>query len=92
MCAETLEHLYDPSLYLARLCGMADRVLLTVPHEPYFRLCNLAQGRDVRQLGNHPEHVQHWSARSFRRYVSQYVAVERFETSFPFLLVMGTTR
>lgn len=93
IASEVLEHLYDPGAHLARLCELASgRVLLTVPHEPFFRLCNLARGRDISRLGDHPEHVQHWSARGFARFASRYLVVERIERVFPFLLLLGRPR
>src|SRR5262245_23128025 len=75
-----------------RLCGLADRVLLTVPNEPYFRLCNSLMRRDVLRLGNHPEHAQPCSARAFLRYASGYASIERATTFCPFTLVIGSPR
>lgn len=65
------------------------RVLVTVPHEPYFQICNLLRGRDVARFGNHPEHVQHWGRRSFRGFMSDLVTVEHFASEFPFLMALG---
>ena len=93
IASEVLEHLADPGLYLGKLCRVSSRfVLLTVPHEPYFRLCNLLRGRDLRSLGNHPEHLQRWSRRRFTRFVSQFLMIEKVATSFPFILVLGRPR
>lgn len=93
VASETLEHLYEPEPVLARLCSLSDgHLLLTVPHEPFFQLSNLLRGRDLRRLGNHPEHVQRWSRRGFVRFVSPLVTVERVETTFPFILLLGRPR
>lgn len=90
IASQVLEHLYEPALYLKRLCEFAPRhILLTVPHEPCFRRMNLLRGRDLPRWGNHPEHVQHWSRRSFLRFVSRYIEIEEFECRFPFLMVLG---
>jgi SAM-dependent methyltransferase len=93
VASETLEHLYDPGRHVRRLCELTeDRLLFTVPHEPFFRLCNFLRGRDVRRWGNHPEHVQRWSRRGFTRFLSRYVEIEAFETSFPFLIALCRRR
>ena len=93
IASQVLEHLYRPDLYLRRLCEFAPRhVLLTVPHEPFFRLANLLRGRDVLRWGNHPEHVQHWSRRGFARFVSEFIEIEKIDACFPFLMVQGTPK
>jgi 2-polyprenyl-3-methyl-5-hydroxy-6-metoxy-1,4-benzoquinol methylase len=93
VASETLEHLYEPARVLAQLCRLSrGSVLLTVPHEPFFQLSNLLRGRDLRGFGNHPEHVQHWSRRSFVEFVSPMVIADRVETSFPFILLLGRPR
>jgi len=93
MASQVLEHLYEPGRFLDRLCELTSRwVLVTVPHEPFFQLCNLARGRDVWRLGNHPEHVQRWSKRGFDRFASKFLHIEKIETVFPFILLLGTKR
>ena len=88
LASQVLEHLYEPDRYLARLAEIAGRTLiLTVPHEPWFRLMNLARGRDVARLGNHPEHVNHWSPRSFAATARRHARVTRVRAVFPFVLL-----
>ena len=68
VCTQVLEHLEDPAAALDELRRVARRaVLVTVPHEPWFRLGNLARGRHARRLGSTPGHVHTWTRRSFRR-------------------------
>jgi len=93
VASEVLEHLYEPGRYLRRLCQLScGHLLLTVPHEPFFRLCNLLRGRDLSRWGDHPEHVQHWSPRSFAGFVSPLIEIEKSASSFPFVLILGKTR
>ena len=40
------------------------------PFEPVWRLGNMARGRYLKDLGNTPGHVNHWSRWSFRRFVA----------------------
>jgi len=93
VASQVLEHLYNPAAYLERLCALtSERVLLTVPHEPFFQLCNLVRGRDLGRFGNHPEHVQRWSRSGFRRFASRYLVIEQLEAVFPFTLLTGRPR
>jgi 2-polyprenyl-3-methyl-5-hydroxy-6-metoxy-1,4-benzoquinol methylase len=63
---EVLEHVGDPAATLAELARVASRhLLLSVPREPLFRALNLARGAYVRDLGNTPGHLGHWSRRGF---------------------------
>jgi SAM-dependent methyltransferase len=90
IAAEVLEHLPEPEHYMERLIAVAERyLLLTVPHEPWFRLANLARGRDVSRFGNHPEHVNHWNPDSFKKFVSRFATVRKVITSFPFVILVA---
>jgi SAM-dependent methyltransferase len=67
---EVMEHIPRPADALreiARVCRHA--AVLSVPREPIWRAGNMARGRYLRDLGNTPGHVNHWSARSFERFV-----------------------
>lgn len=93
MALEVFEHLFEPEPVLRRLCGMTDKaLLLTVPHEPWFQLVNLARGRDFIRLGNHPEHVQHWNQKTFAAFLSPHVEIVRIQRSFPFLIATARPR
>lgn len=93
ICSEVLEHLADPGPALRLLAARAaGHVLLTVPWEPWFRLANLARGKYLATLGNHPEHVQAWSAAAFVKRVEPHFETVRVETCFPWTIYLGRPR
>ena len=90
MCTEVLEHLDEPRAALGELLRVARRaVLLTVPHEPLFRLGNLARGRYAARLGSTPGHRSTWGRRGFTRLVGEQAEVERWRSLFPWQLVVA---
>ena len=85
---EVLEHVPAPERALAdiaRVC--AGTAVLSVPREPIWRVGNMARGRYLRDLGNTPGHVNHWSARSFERFVGTTMRVERTAKPLPWTMV-----
>ena len=56
----------DPEATLAEMARVARRhLLVSVPREPLWRGLNMARGAYLRDLGNTPGHVNHWSKRAF---------------------------
>ncbi len=88
---EVLEHLTDPEAGLREIARVARRhIILSVPREPIFRSCNLVAGRYVRDLGNTPGHLNHWSTASFRRFVSSVAEVREVTRPFPWTTIWAT--
>jgi 2-polyprenyl-3-methyl-5-hydroxy-6-metoxy-1,4-benzoquinol methylase len=88
VAAEVLEHLPDPELGLREMARVGRRhLVLSVPREPVFRSCNLVAGRYVRDLGNTPGHLNHWSSRGFVGFVSQVAEVRAVTSPFPWTTV-----
>lgn len=84
---EVLEHLQRPSEALAELARVAGSdLVLSVPHEPYFRLGSLLRGKYLSGLGNHPEHVNHWNRRSLSAFLQPHLDVVDVAVAFPWLL------
>ncbi|MBN8867461.1 MAG: class I SAM-dependent methyltransferase [Solirubrobacterales bacterium] len=87
LCLEVLEHLPDPAAGLAELLRVSGRdVVISVPHEPWFRLGSFARGKYLSTWGNHPEHVNHWNPRTFRRFLEGQAEVVEIRTSTPWII------
>jgi 2-polyprenyl-3-methyl-5-hydroxy-6-metoxy-1,4-benzoquinol methylase len=70
---EVLEHVPEPTAVLAEMARVASRwLLVSVPREPLWRALNMARGAYLRDLGNTPGHLNHWSKRSFARLLDRY--------------------
>jgi len=93
VCCEVLEHLDQPEDGLKILSELADPWLLcSVPREPLWRVLNLGRGRYVKDLGNTPGHVNHWSKRGFIRFVSQRFDVVETRSPLPWTMLLCRRR
>ena len=90
---EVLEHVSDPERALAEMARVAGRYLLvSVPHEPLWRVLNMARGAYVRQLGNTPGHLNHWTRRSFVSLLGRYGEVMKTRAPFPWTMLLVAVR
>jgi ubiquinone/menaquinone biosynthesis C-methylase UbiE len=86
---EVLEHVPEPEATLAEMARVASRgLLVSVPREPLWRALNVARGAYVRDLGNTPGHVNHWSKRAFVSFLSRYGTVEEARSPFPWTMLL----
>jgi 2-polyprenyl-3-methyl-5-hydroxy-6-metoxy-1,4-benzoquinol methylase len=86
---EALEHIPDPERTVAEMVRVARaHVLVSVPREPLWRALNVARGAYVRELGNTPGHVNHWSGRSLQRMLARHGEVVQARSPFPWTMVL----
>jgi 2-polyprenyl-3-methyl-5-hydroxy-6-metoxy-1,4-benzoquinol methylase len=70
ICTEVLEHLENPKKALKELIRVSNKyVLLSVPNEPFFTIQRIGRLQNILRLGAHPEHIQHWTAPGFLKFV-----------------------
>jgi 2-polyprenyl-3-methyl-5-hydroxy-6-metoxy-1,4-benzoquinol methylase len=93
VCAiEVLEHVPDPERTLAEMVRVArSRVLVSVPREPLWRGLNMARGAYLRDLGNTPGHVNHWSKGAFLDFLNKHGRIEAIRSPFPWTMVLVRT-
>jgi 2-polyprenyl-3-methyl-5-hydroxy-6-metoxy-1,4-benzoquinol methylase len=89
-CAiEVLEHVPEPEATVAEMARVARRhLLVSVPREPLWRGLNMARGAYLRELGNTPGHVNHWSKRGFASLLSRHGTVEEARSPFPWTMLL----
>jgi 2-polyprenyl-3-methyl-5-hydroxy-6-metoxy-1,4-benzoquinol methylase len=86
---EVLEHVPDPEHTVAEMARVASRhLLVSVPREPLWRGLNIARGAYLRELGNTPGHVNHWSKRSFVRLLERHGDVVEKRSPFPWTMLL----
>ena len=86
---EVLEHVPDPRHTIGEMARVASKwLIVSVPREPLWRGLNLARGAYVRQLGNTPGHVNHWSKRSFVAMASEVGEVVEARSPFPWTMLL----
>ena len=86
---EVLEHVPDPAATLAEMRRIARRhLLVSVPREPLWRVLNVARGAYLRDLGNTPGHLHHWSRRAFVDLLSRYGDVAETRSPFPWTMLL----
>ena len=90
---EVLEHVPDPEATVAEMARVARRhLLVSVPHEPLWRLLNMARGAYLRELGNTPGHVNHWTQRGFVSLLSRHGEVIEVRSPFPWTMLLVAVR
>lgn len=94
-CFEVLEHQTDPHSALKELARVSSKhVIISVPHEPYFCLANVARGKnlDIRPRGSDPDHKQFWTQKAFGEFVAQELDVVWLGGSLPWTICIGKKR
>ncbi len=90
---EVLEHVPDPEHTVSEMARVAaGHLLVSVPREPLWRAVNVARGAYVRQLGNTPGHVNHFSKRAFLRLLARHGEVREARSPFPWTMVLVAVR
>ena len=86
---EVLEHVPEPEQTLAEMARVAERwLLVSVPREPVWRMTNMARGAYLRDRGNTPGHVNHWSKGGFKKLLSRYGTIQELRSPFPWTMLL----
>lgn len=90
---EVLEHIPNPEQMLPILESLSNGwLLLSVPWEPVFMASNFMAGKNIRRLGNDPDHVNHWGRRGFHKFISTHFDILEMPIVFPWTMALARTR
>lgn len=87
ICTEVLEHLSEPKKALEELIRVSKgKLLITVPHEPWFCMGNMLALKNITRFGNPIDHINHWTKKSFLRFLNSIINGWEISGSFPWIV------
>lgn len=89
LAMEILEEIQEPEAALKELQRVSSRYcLISVPNEPLWRILNMLRLKYLKDFGNTPGHLNHWSKKTFIQLLSKYFKVKKVKSSLPWLIVL----
>jgi ubiquinone/menaquinone biosynthesis C-methylase UbiE len=86
---EVLEHLENPISALQELLRVSKKyIIVSVPNEPFYRMTNVVRFMYLKELGNTPGHINHWSKNAFIKFANKICHVQEVRTPFPFTILL----
>lgn len=91
VCLEVLEHLNEPALCLKELIRVTSQhLIISVPHEPFFRIANFLRGKNISRFGNDIDHVNWFTVQKLKRLLStQNIEIMNHDLSFPWQMILA---
>jgi SAM-dependent methyltransferase len=91
ICLEVLEHLSEPGLCLQEIIRVTSNYLLiSVPHEPFFRMANFLRGKNLARFGNDVDHVQCFTVRKLNNLLLPHsIEIINHSFSFPWQIILA---
>ena len=89
LAMDVLEHLDDPKKAMEALLSITNKnLILSVPREPLWRVLNVLRLTHLKNLGNTPGHLNHWSKRSFVDFISNNMDIVSIRSPLPWTLLL----
>ncbi|MCR5828931.1 MAG: class I SAM-dependent methyltransferase [Lachnospiraceae bacterium] len=91
VCSEVLEHLEDPVKALRELTRIGSvYIFASVPHEPIWRILNMCRFKYLKDFGNTPGHINHFSKKGFMNLIKKAGGCEviAYKRSLPWQMVL----
>lgn len=93
LAIEVLEHVPSPDAALRELGRVCSGTFVaSVPFEPIWRAGNVLRRRYLRDLGNTPGHVNHWTRWGFQRFVESEFHVQQTRSPLPWTMTRAICR
>jgi ubiquinone/menaquinone biosynthesis C-methylase UbiE len=89
LLSEVLEHLSEPENGIEEAKRVSQGyVLVTVPNEPYWRIANMLRLSYLRDFGNTPGHVQHYTKKKFGEILRRHFSRVRMMCSTIWIIAL----
>lgn len=85
---EVVEHLSYPQKAVETAKKLSNKIIISVPWEPWFSWLSFFGGNYIRRLGRHPEHVWFFNERKLAKLLSKNFSNFKIVTSFPWLIAV----
>lgn len=91
ICTEVLEHLDDPAEAVREIKRVTKKyIIFSVPNEPFFIMANFLRGKYLKNFGNHPEHINHWTSIGFESFLkNQGLKIIKSKHPFAWTIVLA---
>jgi len=91
VCSEVLEHLEYPVKALRELKRIGSvYIFASVPHEPIWRILNMCRFKYLKDLGNTPGHINHFTKKGFLNLIKKAggLKVVAYKKTLPWQMVL----
>lgn len=94
VCCEVLEHLETTEIALKKMKNLNGKYyLFSVPNEPIWRVLNFCRGKYIKNFGNTPGHINHWSTKKFKELVEENgFRIIEANNPFPWSMVLAVIK
>jgi ubiquinone/menaquinone biosynthesis C-methylase UbiE len=90
LACEVLEHIPFPELFLYECLRInANYYIFTIPNEPLWRFLNILRLKYIKNFGNTPGHVNHWSKNQIRQLISSYLSIKDVFIVQPWIFIIA---
>lgn len=88
---EVLEHLDYPEVALAEIKRVSNKyAIIGVPNEPLWRTMNICRLKYLKELGNTPGHINHWSKQKFTKLIEKnFGKVVAVKSPIPWTIILA---
>ncbi len=87
---EVLEHLEYPEAALKELFRVSNKyVLISIPCEPIWRILNMFRFKYLKNFGNTPGHLNHYSPNKITTLIKKFGKVKNYYFSFPWQIILA---
>ncbi len=93
ICLEVMEHLEYPEKAVKELFRVASKsVIISVPNEPIWRILNMTRLKYLKDFGNTPGHINHFSSNSLKKLTEPYSKTVLTVKPTPWVILHATKK